>query len=155
VATAKPALVARAGSEYAEVAAAVKARRYVTAYKILEKWPEPLWSGLGQDFQLLSGFLDYKAEFYSDAIEELKPLSENAAYVARRPEVLYYLGRAYYAGASYGKAVDAFERFVRSQALLGRPLLPQSAKGGTRLTVAPTERPPAAARDEPGKSGRP
>ena len=140
VATAKPALVARASSEYAEVAAAVKARRYVTAYKIVEKWPEPLWSGLGQDFQLLSGFLDYKAEFYSDAIEELKPLSENAAYVARRPEVLYYLGRAHYASASYGKAVDAFERFVRSQALLGRPLLPQSAADGTRLTAAPTER---------------
>ena len=135
--------------------AAVKARRYATAYKILDKWPEPLWTGLGQDFSLLSGFLDYKAEFYSDAIDELKPLADDAAYVARRPEVLYYLGRAYYASASYVKAVDAFERFVRSQALLGRPLLPQSAASGVRLTAAPTDGPPRASREEPGKSGRP
>jgi spermidine synthase len=127
VAAAKPALVERARSEYPQILAAVAARRYATAYEILNKWPEPLWTGLGKDFALLSGFLEYKAEFYNDAVDDLKPLSEDAAFVARRPETLYYLGRAYYANASYVKAIDALERYTKSQRILGRPLLPVSA----------------------------
>jgi len=126
LAAAHPEYVTRVADEYRDVLADVGARRYATAYKILDKWPEPLWAGLGQDFALLSGFLDYKAEFYSDAVDTLKPLAEDAAFVARRPEVLYYLGRAHYASAAYGKAVDALERFVRSQRVLDRPVLPAS-----------------------------
>jgi spermidine synthase len=117
----------RAAEEYPDVLAAVNARRYATAYKILEKWPESLWTGLGQDFSLLEGFLDYKAEQYSDAVAELKPLSEDKAYAARRPEVFYYLGRSLYANASYTKAVTALERFIEGQRALARPLLPASA----------------------------
>ncbi|MDB4979889.1 MAG: hypothetical protein JWM82_641 [Myxococcales bacterium] len=127
VAAKHPEDVALVAQEYREVLAEVAERRFATAYKILDKWPEELWVGLGQDFALLSGFLDYKAEFYADAVESLKPLSDDAAYVARRPEVLYYLGRAHYASAAYGKAVDALERFVRSQRVLERPVLPARA----------------------------
>jgi spermidine synthase len=127
VAAGHPEYGERVAAEYPEVVAEYKARRYATAYKILDKWPEALWTGLGKDYALLSGFLDYKAEFYTDAVDTLKPLADDAAYVARRPEVLYYLGRAYYANASYTKAVDALERFVRSQRILDRPLLPISA----------------------------
>ena len=104
----------------------LRARRYATAYKILEKWPEELWTGLGPGLLLLSGFLDYKAEFYSDAVDELKTLADDATYVARRPELLYYLGRSHYANAAYTKAVDALERYIRSQTVLGRELLPVS-----------------------------
>jgi spermidine synthase len=117
---------ARVAEEYPDVVAAVGARRYATAYKILDKWPEELWSGLGLDFSLLEGFLDYKAEQYVDAVEELKPLAENPAFAARRPEVFYYLGRSHYANASYTKAIQALERFVVGQRALGRPLLPAS-----------------------------
>ena len=53
-----------------------------------------------------------------------KALSEDAAYTARRPELLYYLGRSYYAASQFTKAVDALERFVRSQTVLGRDILP-------------------------------
>jgi len=127
VAAAHPALIERVRSEYPQILAALAARRYATAYEILNKWPEPLWTGLGKDFALLSGFLEYKAEFYNDAVDDLKPLSEDAAFVARRPETLYYLGRAYYANASYVKAIDALERYVKSQRILGRSLLPASA----------------------------
>jgi spermidine synthase len=119
----------RVAEEYPEVAAEVAARRYVTAYKILDKWPEALWTGLGQDFSLLEGFLDYKAEQYVDAVEELKSLAENEAFAARRPEIFYYLGRAHYANASYNKAVLALERFIVGQTALARPLLPASAGG--------------------------
>jgi hypothetical protein len=136
LAAAHPDYVTRVADEYRDVLADVGARRYATAYKILDKWPEPLWAGLGQDFALLSGFLDYKAEFYSDAVDTLKPLAEDATYVARRPEVLYYLGRAHYASAAYGKAVDALGRFIRSQRVLGRPLLPASDPASAALSGA-------------------
>jgi uncharacterized protein HemY len=114
----------RVVDEYPDVLAAVNARRFATAYKILEKWPESLWTGLGQDFSLLEGFLDYKAEQYVDAVEELKPLAANTAYAARRPELFYYLGRSHYANASYTKAVAALEKFIEGQRALGRPVLP-------------------------------
>src|SRR5262245_9685173 len=119
-----PDLVAKVKQEYPEVVAHYRARRYVTGYKVLEAWPEDLWAGLGKDFSLLTGFLDYKAEIYADAIDELKALSDDAAYVARRPELLYYLGRSHYAASQFTKAVDALERFVRSQTVLGRDVLP-------------------------------
>jgi outer membrane protein assembly factor BamD (BamD/ComL family) len=132
LAAAHPEYVETVKQEYREVIAEYHDRRYVTAYKILEKWPEEIWTGLGQDFALLSGFLDYKAEFYADAIDELKPLADDATYAARRPEALYYLGRAYYANAMYTKAVDALERYVRSQTVLGRPLLPEPTANAHR-----------------------
>jgi len=124
LADAHPDLVAKLKEEYPEVLAHYHARRYVTGYKVLEAWPEDLWAGLGKDFSLLTGFLDYKAEIYADAIDELKALADDATYVARRPEVLYYLGRSHYAGAQFTKAVDALERYIRSQTVLGRDILP-------------------------------
>lgn len=114
--------------QYPDVKAAFEAHRYATAYKIQDKWPESLWSGLGSDFSLLEGFLDYKAEEYIDAVEELKKLADDASYAARRPELFYYLGRAHYANASYTKAVAALEKFIEGQTKLGRPLLPSSAE---------------------------
>jgi len=119
-----PELIGRVTSEYPEVLAHFRARRYVTGYKVLEGWPEDLWAGLGKDFSLLTGFLDYKAEIYADAIDELKALAEDATYVARRPELLYYLGRCYYAASQFTKSVDALERYIRSQTVLGRDILP-------------------------------
>jgi len=112
--------------QYPEVLAHYRARRYVTGYKVLEDWPEDLWAGLGKDFSLLTGFLDYKAEIYADAIDELKALADDATYVARRPELLYYLGRSYYAASQFTKAVDTLERYVRSQTVLGRDVLPSA-----------------------------
>jgi hypothetical protein len=141
LAAAHPEYVTRVAEEYRDVLADVGARRYVTAYKLLDKWPEALWSGLGQDFALLSGFLDYKAEFYTDAVDTLKPLADDAAFVARRPEVLYYLGRAHYASAAYGKAVDALERFVRSQRVLDRPVLPASDPAAATVGRTPEPSP--------------
>ena len=113
--------------EYPDIVADVAERRYVTAYKIVSNWPETLWTGMGKDFMLLQGFLEYKAEFYTDAVDDLKGLAEDEAFAKARPELFYYLGRAHYANASYGKAVAALERFIDLQSALDRPLLPASA----------------------------
>jgi spermidine synthase len=121
-------VITRVTDEYKEITAEVEKDKYASAFKIIEDWPEQTWGGkLGKDFSLLTGFLDYKAEFYGDAIDELKPLADDAAYAAKRPELLYYLGRSYFANASCAKAVAALERYIDLQKAAGRPLLPASA----------------------------
>jgi spermidine synthase len=129
---AAPALAERIAREYRELAALYRARRFASAYKVLEAWPESVWGKLGADTTLLSGFLHYKTEFWGDAIDQLKPLADDPAYVARRPALLYYLGRAYFANASYTKAIAALERYLEAQAAAGHPLLPASASAPAR-----------------------
>ena len=121
-----PELVAKVKEEYPEVLAHYRARRYVTGYKVLEAWPEDLWAGLGKDFSLLTGFLDYKAEIYADAIDELKALADDAAYVARRPELLYYLGRSYYAARSSRRPSTRWSATSARRPCCGRDILPGS-----------------------------
>ena len=124
-----PDVATRVREEYVDVSAQVEKQKYASAFKIVEDWPEETWGKkLGKDFALLTGFLDYKAEFYGDAIDELKPLADDPEFAARRPELLYYLGRSYFANASCAKAVAALERYVLAQQALGRPLLPGSAR---------------------------
>lgn len=112
--------------QFREVQALMKAKRYIGAYKVMEDWPAALWDKPSNDFALLAGFLHYKAEFYEDAIGLLKPLSDDLAYLARRPEALYYLGRARFAYAHHGKAIEAFEQFIALQSKLGRIVEPEA-----------------------------
>ncbi|MBN2575647.1 MAG: fused MFS/spermidine synthase [Deltaproteobacteria bacterium] len=124
-----PDIASRVRDEYRDVAAQVEKNKYASAFKVIEDWPEETWGAkLGKDFALLTGFLDYKAEFYGDAIDELKPLADDTDFVRRRPELLYYLGRSYFANANCAKAVAALERYIPAQRALGRPLLPASAQ---------------------------
>ena len=123
-----PAVRERITREFAQILALVGQHRYASAYKVLETWPESVWGKLGKDTELLSGVLHYKTEFYGDAIDQLKPLADDPSYVARRPALLYYLGRAYYANANYRKAVAALERYIPAQRAAGQPLLPISAR---------------------------
>jgi hypothetical protein len=121
-------IAARVTEEYKDITAQIEKNKYASAFKTIEDWPEQTWGGkLGKDFSLLTGFLDYKAEFYGDAIDELKPLADDAAYAAKRPELLYYLGRSYFANASCAKAVAALERYIELQKAAGHALLPASA----------------------------
>ena len=123
-----PDIATRVNDEYKDLAALCDKNKYASAFKIVEDWPEQTWGGrLGKDFSMLTGFLDYKAEFYGDAIDEMKPLADDPDFVKRRPEMLYYLGRSYYANANCAKGVAALERYIDAQKALGRPLLPASA----------------------------
>ncbi|MGB8297416.1 MAG: fused MFS/spermidine synthase [Polyangia bacterium] len=124
----KPAVAERVLGDYQQIVALVDKNKYASAFKVVDDWPEETWgTKLGKDVALLIGVLEYKAEFYGDAIDELKPLADDAEYVKRRPELLYYLGRSYYANATCAKAVAALDRFIVAQSALNRPLLPASA----------------------------
>jgi hypothetical protein len=124
----KSAVAERVLGDYQQIVALVDKNKYASAFKVVDEWPEEAWgTKLGKDVALLVGVLEYKAEFYGDAIDELKPLADDAEYVKRRPELLYYLGRSYYANATCAKAVAALERFIEAQSALNRPLLPASA----------------------------
>jgi spermidine synthase len=136
-----PALGERIAREYTEIEALLNLHKYATAFKVVEKWPEKTWGKLGRDFSLVSGFLDYKTEFYGDAIDELKVLADDNAYVTRRPALLYYLGRSYFANANYAKAVATLERYIEAQTALGRALLPSAPAAGVAgvpMRVAPS-----------------
>jgi uncharacterized protein HemY len=123
-------VASRVTEEYKDITAHVERNKYASAFKMVEDWPEQTWGAkLGKDFSLLTGFLDYKAEFYGDAIDELKPLADDAEYAKRRPELLYYMGRSYFANANCAKAVATLERYIVAQQALGRRLLPASAGG--------------------------
>jgi len=122
-----PSVAERVRVEYGQIVALMDKNKYASAFKVIDDWPEETWAGkLGKDFALLTAFLDYKAEFYGDAVDELKPLADDAEYVKQRPELLYYMGRAYYANATCAKAVAALERYIEAQHALNRPLLPAS-----------------------------
>jgi hypothetical protein len=57
------ALGERIAREYTEVDALVAARKYATAYKVMEDWPAELSGQLGRDVTLLSGLIYYKTTF--------------------------------------------------------------------------------------------
>ena len=54
----------------------------------------------------------YKADLDDDAVDRLKPLADDAAYVERRPSVLYYLARAEYGNGLFEAAVRNMERYL-------------------------------------------
>jgi hypothetical protein len=96
----------------------------------MRKWPEKWIDEGGHDLELLLGYLLYKAELDDDAVDRLKPLRDDAAYVARRPAVLYYLARAEYGNGMFEPAVRNMERYLDLTA-------PATAK------AAPAPAPPA------------
>ncbi|HEY0705160.1 MAG TPA: fused MFS/spermidine synthase [Polyangia bacterium] len=153
----------RIAREYTEIEALMTGRKFASAYKVLAAWPERLWGRLGQDFSLVSGFLHYKAEFYGDAIDDLRPLADDAGYASRRPAVLYYLGRAYFANANYGKAGAALEKYLA----LVPPAKPaprptpsvRPQQGDTMVTdgrasIVPVRSPSVATRANPARGGQ-
>jgi len=98
--------------DYAAVEEHVAHRRWAHALQALGRWPEATVDGAGQDLSLLLGFLLYKTEMEDDAVDRLKPLAADAAYVKRRPAVLYYLARSYYGEAFYEAGTREMNRYL-------------------------------------------
>lgn len=111
-----PKLPERALPDYLAVERGVRARAWAHALMAMKKWPEKWIDEGGSDLELLLGYLLYKAELEDDAVDRLKPLMDDAAYVARRPSVLYYLARAEYGNGMFEAAVRNMDRYLDATA---------------------------------------
>jgi hypothetical protein len=78
----------------------------------LGRWPGQRIDEAGPDLSLLVGYLLYKTEMEDDAVDRLKPLAADPAYVRRRPAALYYLARSYYGEAFYQAGAREMNRYL-------------------------------------------
>jgi hypothetical protein len=90
----------------------MRARAWAHALVSFKDWPERWVDEAGPDLSLLLGYLLYKADLTDDAVDKLKPLIDDAAYVAKRPALLYYLARAEYGDGIFEPAVRYMERWL-------------------------------------------
>ena len=78
----------------------------------LKDWPEKWIDEAGPDLELLLGYVEYKADLCDEAADRLKPLTDDAGFVKRRPAVLYYLARAEYGAALFEASVRNMEKWL-------------------------------------------
>ena len=100
--------------DYATVEEAARRRLWEGALHIVDAWPERYLTEGGQDLALLVGYLLYKDERWDDAKVLLGPLARDERYAARRPAVLYYLGRAEYDMGRPGEAMRLMRRYLEA-----------------------------------------
>ena len=94
-----------------ELSRRARSGAYAHGLLLLKDWSESMVAEAGPDFSLLVGVLLYKSALYTEAVDRLKPLLADDAYVKRRPALLYYLARAEYGDAIYDAAVRNMERY--------------------------------------------
>jgi hypothetical protein len=102
--------------EYGQALEAACQKHWAHALKALRDWPER-WVDANPDLGLFLGFLLYKADpdFSDEAVDHLKPLVDDKAYLAKRPALLYYMARAEYESGIFDGAVRNMERFLENQ----------------------------------------
>ncbi|MDW8284006.1 MAG: hypothetical protein RMK29_20065 [Myxococcales bacterium] len=103
---------ARIGADYALLLAEMAERRWAHALRALRTWPMAWIEAMGPDLRLLLGYLLYRADLLEEAVAHLRPLASQEAYVARRPALLYYLGRAEYMSARTRDGVMHLEGYL-------------------------------------------
>jgi spermidine synthase len=110
-----PADAARVARDYLDVERAVRARAWAHALVALRNWPGRWIDEGGPDLELLVGYLLYKADMPDEAADRLRPLVDDAAWLAKRPAALYYLARAEYGAAMFEPAVRNMERYLATE----------------------------------------
>jgi hypothetical protein len=98
--------------DYATVEEAARRRLWEGALVVVDGWPARYVSEGGQDLALLVGYLLYKDERWDEARGRLLPLVWDERYVARRPAVLYYLGRTEYELGHPGEGGRLLRRYL-------------------------------------------
>ncbi|MCU1283473.1 MAG: hypothetical protein JWM53_7019 [bacterium] len=107
-----PKLPDSALADYLNVERGIRARAWAHALVSMRKWPEKWIDEGGNDLELVLGYLLYKAELDDDAVDRLKPLTDEPGYAKRRPAVLYYLARAEYGNGMFEPAVRNMEKYL-------------------------------------------
>lgn len=81
-------------AELEAVALSVMDGQFALADKVVGSWPLDYWQGGGQDALLLFAVMMLRAGNVADSHVLLRSLVQEQAFLARRPEALYYLARA-------------------------------------------------------------
>ena len=131
-----PQLALRVAREYFEVERLTKRGDFRGALDLVEGWPDRVRDDAGCDFQLLWGFLAYKTANFHEAVNILEPCWEEEGFADKRPALLYYIGRVFYANADFKKAVLALEQWAVRREKDGLPVIPRQ-----RMLVEPASRP--------------
>ena len=98
--------------DYLALEQAVRAKAWAHGLEALRTWPPRYLDEGGPDLELVVGYLLYKTELVDQAVDRLKPLTEDDAFVRARPAALYYLARAQYQAALFGPAVRHMEDYL-------------------------------------------
>jgi hypothetical protein len=110
--TAKPSDAAIVAADYLKLEKATRVHAWAHALMALKAWPENWVDEAGDDLEYLLGYVEYKADLSDEALDRLKPLSDNPEFVARRPAVLYYLARAEYGAGIFEGGVRNMEKYL-------------------------------------------
>lgn len=133
-----PKVANRIAREYFVVEQKVRAKAYRAALDMIEEWPDDTLEQMGDDFQLLWGYLVYKCRDFHTAVKVLEPLMERKGFSRRRPALLYYLGRAFYGNADFGKSIKALEQWIAQRGQAGKPVIPPATETGSeQIDVMP------------------
>ena len=110
----------------------MRARAWAHALMAMRKWPEKWIDEGGPDLELArSATSCTRPSSSDDAVDRLKPLTDDAAYVKRRPAVLYYLARAEYGNGMFEPAVRNMDQLPRRDHGCSAP----AASGAGALTT--------------------
>ncbi|MFH0899114.1 MAG: fused MFS/spermidine synthase [Pseudomonadota bacterium] len=90
----------------------INAGRFEDAWEELTALPKTAGNAKGQDIKLLYGYALYKTLRFGGAETELTALAEDPAFLARRPEVSYYLGRTKYGMGEFKEGTALLAKFA-------------------------------------------
>ncbi len=120
----KPGDEARIRSEYAQVLAALRERRFAAGLRALRDWPMAWVVEMGPDLRFLIGYLLYKVGLHNDARDHLEVLvdddePEPSEWLKLHPSALYYLGRSEYFDADPQTGIMHLERYKKLRPTVG------------------------------------
>ncbi|MBW2731843.1 MAG: fused MFS/spermidine synthase [Deltaproteobacteria bacterium] len=113
--------------EYPRVLSAWRDGKCEDAIKLIEGWSHSARESAHKDFQLLWGYLAYRCRQPRAAVHILEPLWKDRAFVKRRPVLLFFLGRAFFANADFAKSVTAYEAWIQTREKGGGKIVARAA----------------------------
>ncbi len=137
----------RIEKQFADLLTALADRRWAHALAAMRTWSGKWVDGMGPDFHLLLGYLLYQAELPDQAVDRLRPLLEDDAFVRRRPALLYYLARAEYEDGQPRAGFAHIERYLTVAPASANPALracPAHGRGCTARAPAASPANPVA-----------
>lgn len=99
--------------KYKKILKLTDEKDYKEAFKLLLEFPEEFWKFSDSEFQFLTAYLEHYNARSDDAAERFEAIiARKDGYAIERPEIYYYLAKAYYNAYNERKAVREMKNFV-------------------------------------------